>query len=252
VQSLLRPHAIAVLVVLASGASDGGAVQNRGDGALLAGADGDTRVESLAGVQTIDPQPPGRGVQACIDVDGIDSFDSLDDGDNVTVDVAIGDGFRVVGVAWDVGIAATAPSWLSDANVLISDSSGSNDPQGIFLAPGFDFDEPGDREFTSNGVVLFSDLELPEVGTRADGIVRLQFFEIFDDAPNAPDAAWRNASDPVVCPGIWLEIAEDTPSGPPPEPDVDPNAVPTTSLLALLLLIGLLVAPAAAVLRRTP
>lgn len=251
-QHQIRPHAIAVFVLLATVASTSGALENRGDAAVLASADGDIRIVSLTGLQTTGPAPPGRGVQACIDVDGIDSFDSLDDGDNVTIDVAIGDGFKVIGVAWDVGIAATAPSWLSDANVLISDSSGSDDPQGIFLAPGFDFDEPGDREFTSNGVVLFGDLELPEVGTRADGIVRLQFFEIFDDAPDAPDAAWRNASAPVVCPGIWLEIAEDAPSDPRPVPDVDPNAVPTTSLPALLLLIGLLVGPAVLVLRRTP
>lgn len=213
--------------------------QARADRALLASVDGSVRIESVSGVAS--PAEVDRGVQTCVDVTGIDSWDGLDDADNVFLDVDISNGMKVVGVAWDIGIASIGDSWLADASVLVSNSDGAADPNAVILTPGFQVEAPGDQEFSSGGIVLFADEDLPEIEPNGDGIVRLQFFEGFDDFPDAIDSEWRNAASPVTCPGIWLELDDlQDPGGPGIPPDIDPNAVPLDEPLALLLLILLL------------
>lgn len=213
--------------------------QARADRALVASADGSVRVIAISSVTS--PAGTERGVQTCVDMTDIDSWDELDDADNVIVDVDISSDLKVVGVAWDVGIASVGDSWLSDASVLMSNSDGISDPNGIILVPGFDVAAPGNQEFSSGGVVTLADEGLPDVEPNADGIVRLQFHEFFDDVPDAVDSEWRNAAAPVTCPGIWLELDDlPDPGGPGIPPEIDPNAVPLDEPVALLLLIMLL------------
>jgi|GEM_PF-1321284 len=213
--------------------------QTRADRALLASADGNVRVNAVSGI--VSPAQVDRGAQACVDLTEINSWDALDDVDNVLIDVNISSSLKVVGVAWDVGIASIGDSWLADASVLLSNSSGSADANAVILSPGFQVEAPGDQEFSSGGVVMFADEELPEVEPNGDGIIRLQFFEGFDDVPDAIDSEWRNASSPAICPGIWLELADrQGPGGPGIPPETDPNAVPLDHPMALLLLIMLL------------
>ncbi|MEX2498161.1 MAG: hypothetical protein WD397_04715 [Wenzhouxiangellaceae bacterium] len=224
----------------------------RGSHGVLASADGTVQVYSLSSPATA-PQAPGRGVQSCIDVSDVDSWDSLDDPDNIIIDVNISSSMKVVGIAWDVGIATVGDSWLSDASVLLSNSDGFADPNAIFLTPGSGDDAPGDQEFTSGGVALLADNGLPDIEPNADGLLRLQFFELTDDLPDAVDAEWRNAADPVTCPGIWLELAEAEGPGDPSTPAPgDPSAVPLNQPLAMTLLVLLLGLVAVPVLRRRP
>lgn len=211
----------------------------RADQALLASADGSVRVHTVTRVAA--PAEIERGVQSCVDLTGINSWDDLDDPDNVIIDVDISSSLKVAGVAWDVGIASVGDSWLSDASVFLSNSDGSADPDAVILAPGFEVQAPGDQEFSSGGVVLLADEGLPEIEPNDDGIVRLQFYEGFDDVADAVDSEWRNAASPVTCPGIWLELDElQGPGGPGIPPELDPNAVPLDAPMALLLLIALL------------
>ncbi|MGK7295588.1 MAG: hypothetical protein ACNS61_07165 [Candidatus Wenzhouxiangella sp. M2_3B_020] len=204
--------------------------------AALRGIDGSARLDSLADA-TRAQVPAGRGFDNCLDMSNIDSWDSLDDRSNRVIDLDVGADRTLVGVAWDVGLETFAGSWLSDATVLISDTNGSSDRDAILLSPGFEAEEPGDREFSSGGIVLFAPEGLPEPETGADGILRLQFFELFDDAPNAIDASWRNATDPVICPGLWLEFEEETGPGAPVTGVQRVPAVgsPGTMLLALMM-----------------
>lgn len=208
------------------------------DRALLASADGSVRVDSVSSV--VSPARFDRGVQTCVDMTGINSWDGLDDADNVSIDIDISSSLKVVGAAWDVGIASIGESWLADASVFISNSDGSADGNAVILAPGFEVLSPGDQEFSSGGVVLFADAGLPEVEPNGDGIIRLQFYEDFDDVPDAIDSEWRNAESPVTCPGIWLELDERQGGGPGLPPDIDPNAVPLDHPMTRLLLILLL------------
>ena len=181
--------------------------------------------------------PAQRGVDNCIDMSNIDSWDSLDDPSNRVIDLHIGADTTVVGVAWDVGLETFAGSWLSDATVLISDTNGSSDRDAILLSPGFEAEEPGNREFSSDGVILFAREGLPEPESGPDGILRLQFFELFDDAPDAIDASWRNAASPATCPGLWLEFEEE---GAPGMPVTELQRVPTVGPLGMTLLAAML------------
>lgn len=210
--------------------------------ALLASADGTVSVQTIASA-TVSRSEADRGVQTCIDMTEIDSWDSLNDSDNIVIDLDISADMKVTGLAWDIGLATVGDSWVADASLLLSNSDGFADPNANILAPGFEVAQPGDREFTSDGVVLFEDVGLADVEPNPDGIIRLQFFEDFDDLPDAIDARWRNAAEPVTCPGIWLELAEFIPPenpGPSPAPEPDPNPVPLGGPVTLGLLIALL------------
>ena len=229
---------LACLVTLAAPQQSAHA-EARPDSALLASADGSVQVDDISAV--VSPAGADRGIQTCVDMTGINSWDALDDADNVFVDVNVSSSLKVVGVAWDVGIASIGDSWLADASIFVSNADGTADPNAVILAPGFQIEAPGDQEFSSGGVVLFADEGLPEVEPNGDGIIRLQFYEGFDDLPDAIDSEWRNAASPATCPGIWLELDDiQGPGGPGIPPGIDPNAVPLDKPLALLLLVMLL------------
>lgn len=214
--------------------------------APLRSADGSASLSSLSDAAR-SQLAVQRGVDNCIDMSNIDSWDSLDDPSNRIIDLDIGADTKVVGVAWDVGLETFAGSWLSDATVLISDTNGSSDRDAILLSPGFDAGEPGNREFSSEGIILFAREGLPEPESGSDGILRLQFFELFDDAPGAIDASWRNAVSPVTCPGLWLEFEEE---GVPGIPITELQRVPTVGPLGMTLLAAMMCCCALFALRR--
>jgi len=218
--------------------------------ALLAGSvvgqDGKTGAAGLlsAGGAAISVQeasfselPQGMmGDLLCVSFDGQESWDALDDADNIVIDLDIGANNLLVGVGWDIGIATVGGSWLSEATIQHSSSAGSADPNAINLAVGTGEDASGDQDFSSDGaLVIFADAELPNVVPGEDGILRLQLFEGFDDNADAIDANYRNAADPALCPegGLGLLIEAQ------PEPPVA-RTVPVNNPWALALLIALL------------
>lgn len=215
--------------------------QTRSEQALLASADGRVQINNISSAAL--PAEASRGVQSCVDMTGVDSWDGLDDADNAIVDINISSSLKVVGVAWDVGISSIGDSWLADASVFVSNSDGTGDPNAIILTPGFAVEAPGDQEFSSGGIITFADESLPDIEPNADGLVRLQFYETFDDVPDAIDSEWRNAASPVTCPGIWLELDDaQSPGGPGIPPETDPSSVPLDQPVALALLVMLLAA----------
>ncbi|GAB4113994.1 MAG: hypothetical protein Tsb0027_01950 [Wenzhouxiangellaceae bacterium] len=186
---------------------------------------------------------------------GIESWDGIDDTDNIIIELDIGAGNTMTGGSFDVGINSVDPSWLSEASVQFSDSTGSADPNAINLAPGAGEDAPGDMEFSSAGVIDFSDNALPDIVAGADGILRLQFFESFDDTADAIDAFWRNAATPALVAGLGIactdQAACDAAIGGAGGPDLPPApAVPTLSLFGMLALALVLALGTALVLRR--
>lgn len=227
--------ALAGLCLLSSAAAVGPAGA-REPVAPLRSVDGSARLASPVDADRRQV-PAQRGVDNCIDMSNIDSWDSLDDPSNRTFDLQVGADRTLAGVAWDVGLETFAGSWLSDATVLISDTNGSSDRDAILLSPGFEAEEPGNREFSSDGIILFAREGLPEPESGPDGILRLQFFELFDDAPDAIDASWRNAASPAICPGLWLEFEEE---GVPGTPVTELQRVPTVGPLGVALLATML------------
>ncbi len=147
-----------------------------------------------------------KGTVSGLSMAGITSVDALDDADNIVIDLNIGAGNALTGLSWDVGLATVGASWLSEPVILFSDSTGSTDPEGIFLTVGIGDDAPGDSEYSSGGVISFSSIPLPDITVGADGILRLQFFEDFDDGPGV-DANWRDAVVPAVIAGLGLQCS---------------------------------------------
>lgn len=249
----IKHLAIGLLVMLMAGTA---LAQSKSSQPLLRAVNGTAAVQSLADAVLA---PQGGGIPTVgVDMTGIDSWDGIDDTDNIIIDLNIGAGNSMTGGSWDVGIASAGASWLSEATILFSDSTGSADPNGINLSPGAGEDAPGDMEFSSGGVVLdFSDNALPDVIAGADGILRLQFFESFDDDPDLVDANWRNAAASALVAGIGIACADQAAcdaavGGGGPGPQVLPPApaVPTLSLFGLLALALVLVLGTALVLRR--
>lgn len=220
-------------------AGSAGAQDAKGGSALLSMANGNESIQSF----TPSPVPQGLGV-ACLSFDGLASWDGLDDADNTIIDLDIGAGNTLTGVGWDIGVATVGDSWLSEATIQHSDSTGSADPNAINLSVGAGNDASGDQDFTSDGAILdFSDNMLPEITAGADGILRLQLFESFDDNADAIDANYRNAAAPQLCPGLALactdQAACNAALGVVPESVAVPVNNPWALTLLILMLAGL-------------
>jgi len=177
------------------------AQQNKGSTALLSTANGDISVQFLAEY----PTPRGIALENCLPLSFLASWDGLDDADNIVIDLDIGEGNMLTGVGWDIGITTVGDSWLSEATIQFSDSTGSADPNAINLNVGDGNDAPGDQDFSSGGAIIdFSDNGLPDVTAGADGILRIQLFDSFDDNADAIDAHYREPSTSAMCTGISL------------------------------------------------
>lgn len=176
------------------------AQDTKGGSALLSGSNGSVSLNSA----TTSPAPQGLAFE-CLSFNGRDSWDAIDDADNIVINLNIGAGNTLTGVGWDIGIATVGDSWLSEATIQHSDSTGSADMNAINLNVGAGNDTPGDQDFSSGGAIVdFSDNMLPDVVAGADGILRLQLFEAFDDNADAIDASYRDAAAPQLCPGLAL------------------------------------------------
>lgn len=159
---------------------------------------GDRHVRSLAGMRVAP-----KGSVAGVSVVGIQSIDGMDSPNNDVLEFNIGVGNALTGISWDVGLETLGLSWLSEPVVQFSSSTGSGDPNAVNLTVGVGVNSPGNQEFSSAGVILFADVALNDITVGADGILRLQFFEDFDDGPGA-DANWRDAVMPAVVAGLGL------------------------------------------------
>ncbi|MBL8875677.1 MAG: PEP-CTERM sorting domain-containing protein [Phycisphaerae bacterium] len=122
-----------------------------------------------------------------VTLNNVDSNDPYGSPLNVVeiVNTAMANG-HVVSIGWDVTIYADSPSWLSELAVAFENSSQSN---GVFLNPGFGDDFSGTSSYTSGGLLDLIGLGL-DFNLDADGLLRLEFFEDFDDFPNDWDGIW--------------------------------------------------------------
>jgi hypothetical protein len=188
----------ATSISLLAGAA--GAQDAKGGSPLISAANGGNFIQSA-----FDPAEPQAIPVDCLSFENLDSWDAVDDADNIIINLDIGAGNTLTGVGWDIGIATVGDSWLSEATILHSDSTGSADPNGINLNVGAGLDNSGDQDFTSGGAILdFSENGLPEITAGPDGILQLQLWEGFDDNVDAVDANYRNAAAPQLCEGLAL------------------------------------------------
>lgn len=109
----------------------------------------------------------------------------------------IGVGNEMTGIGWEVTITANSPSWLDDAGVLFVPSFG--DTSGLFLRPGGGVETSGTQTFSSGGVLMLADAEIPNVPANAAGELYVQMWEAFVDGAN-PDSEWADSASPTTLP----------------------------------------------------
>ncbi len=113
-----------------------------------------------------------------IDVSGAEFRDGIGDPDNQVIEVFLGAFWQITNIAWDLNLTtltdpgASFPSWASEANI---DFNGQLNLQVSGTAAGVV------NEINTGSADV--DLTLG-----ADGILRMEFWESFDDSPGMADA----------------------------------------------------------------
>ena len=157
----------------------------------------------------------GTGTVIPVNVSNIPSHDGYDLAGNTvgTLNVALalglpnGTACTMNGIGWDVNLfadPAVGPfggSWLQELAADF-DNSAHNSADEFFLTPGAGNTNSGVGHFISDangdGIVDILKLRDPTVGLNdlqlPDGVLRVQFFETFDDAVGVDDGQWRTLS----------------------------------------------------------
>ena len=127
-----------------------------------------------------------------VNLSDVESWDAQGSANNVVmlvdVNAALGGvgAASMTGIGWDVTISTVGASWLSEAGAYFDDNI-APDGLGLFLSPGAGNDAPGTASFSSGGIIDLSDNNIADIAL-ADGILRIEFIEGFDDVPGAIDA----------------------------------------------------------------
>ncbi len=131
---------------------------------------------------------------------GAESWDAFGDPPNQIATCITGG--SVTGIGWDdVGITTVGVSWLSEARIMFGTPTV---PAQISLAPSGTSAPGSESGLTSGGIIDLTDITLPDIPLGSDPL-RLEFFEGFDDVPNAIDANWDSGLLSIA--GIDLEVA---------------------------------------------
>lgn len=121
------------------------------------------------------------------DVTGILSNDELGAAVNQVFLVDVGANSHVIGIGWDTTQFADSPSFLSEMAVMF----GSTSTNFVSLRTGVGDDVPGTASYSSGGVVDLVGVSL-DFNVDADGKLRLEFFETFDDFADDWDGKWES------------------------------------------------------------
>ncbi|MCL4220469.1 MAG: hypothetical protein KJZ65_03775 [Phycisphaerales bacterium] len=152
---------------------------------------GSEHVINLADYANITTQRvDGNAIVTITFLSDIDSVDLELDPDNVVFVFDMGGPATIHGIGWDVTITALGSSWLTEAYVNFGALGGT---PGLYLHPGAGFSNPGTGSYSSGGIIDLTDNGIPDV-VIANGMMRLEFFESFDDVSNARDGFWHAGS----------------------------------------------------------
>lgn len=149
--------------------------------------------ESILSSATL-TQPAAGGLPpyfATVDVTGTPSAGALGSVHTTVMSIWVGPSNTVIGVGWDVTLRSVRPtSWISDIAMFVGNSA--NVPfDGFFITPGgADGFPAGPTMYSSGGLLPWHVLGVPQVQALADGMIRLEFFETFIDAPGEVEGSW--------------------------------------------------------------
>lgn len=119
-----------------------------------------------------------------VDVSGIQSHGYIGDPDNTVLTYNVGANSRITSVAFSINVTAFSPSWLSEIGLMFTDSDQFD---GVIFTPGVGDEFSGTASYIDSVDLISIDLDFL-VG--ADGILRLEFFEDYDDGFGA-DGQWN-------------------------------------------------------------
>lgn len=149
-----------------------------------------------------------------IDVTGVQSVGEFGDPGNTVLTYNIGANASITAISYNVNITAFDPSWLAEIGLAFTGSDGIN---GVFFNPGFEDTDPGTSTYSDSADLAALGLAF-SVG--ADGILRLEFYEDFDDASVNPDGRWNFGTITLNVEGgtVLPPVDPGTPGGEVPEP----------------------------------
>ncbi len=133
-------------------------------------------------------------------VAGIASWDLQGSGFNTVVNFdlasalgyAPGTPITMNGIGWDVNLATVGASWLSEMGIYFDDNI-APDLSGLFLSPGAGSNAPGAANFNSGGIIKLAPNNIPNI-LLPNGVLRMEFFEGYDDVSAAIDGNWLSGS----------------------------------------------------------
>lgn len=123
--------------------------------------------------------------QLTVDINGIDSYGIFRSPDNVVLNYNIGANAYITNVTYNLNLTAYSPSWLSEMAFAITNSKVT---EGVLINPAFILDTPGSGTFSDSLDLISEGLDF-YVG--ADGILRLEFYEDYNDPSISPDGRWN-------------------------------------------------------------
>ncbi len=132
----------------------------------------------------------GAGL-AVLDVTGIPSMDGPGSPNNVVIFLWIGPFNYVNGLGWDVVLQTLVPGSRRDDIAMTIRDTNNDEFSGLLFIPGAADPAPGGpTAYSSDGILKLANYNIPNVRALADGLIRLEFAEGFEDAPGAADALW--------------------------------------------------------------
>lgn len=177
-----------------------------GSATLASGASVPTSSHELLGstingpYNTATPQNGRMGAQRTVDISGISTWDVLGSPNNTVllVDLAAlfgkpaGSTVTMNGIGWHTNQSTVGSSWLSEMAMYFDDNI-APDGLGLFLRPGASQATPGTGTFDSNGVIKLEGAGIAPI-VLPNGILRIEFYESFDDVANAIDGNFLSGS----------------------------------------------------------
>lgn len=159
-----------------------------------------TGVREAANDTTYPVATERTGVVVPFNVAGIQSFDPVGAPANTVIlfDAAAALGLpsgtpvSMTGIGWDVTITAPAPSWRSEMDIYFDDAI-APDLTGLFLGVSGDASPGGPTNYSSNGVIKLAPNNIADI-VLPNGILRIEFFDSYDDFPGAVDGIWNSGT----------------------------------------------------------
>lgn len=123
--------------------------------------------------------------QVQFNVSGIDSVTIFRGAGNFVTFLQVAPFAQVTAIDFDVNLTAFSPSLLSGLAVIFTNSAIT---VGVSSRPGFGNNAPGTESFVGGGDLIAQSLDFAVGG---DGLLRLEFVEVFDDPGLSPDGRWN-------------------------------------------------------------